>query len=92
MSRPTLHTGSVLAHVLPAVVLNSIIALGLTVFGEHGFADNWLYSQCIGLSIGVLILQSSRWFIRGLGDAVAPHCVHRASGRRAGLFAGQPAG
>jgi signal transduction histidine kinase len=53
----------VLAHVLPAMVLNSLIALGLTVFGQHGFVDNWLYSQCIGLSIGALIHQSSRWLI-----------------------------
>jgi signal transduction histidine kinase len=56
-------THPVLAHLLPALVLNSVIALGITVFGEHGFADNWVYSQCIGLSIGVLIHQASRWFI-----------------------------
>ena len=57
------HPNSLLAHLLPALVLNSIIALGLTLFGEHGFANNWLYSQCIGLSIGTLIHQGRRWLI-----------------------------
>lgn len=57
------HPNSLLAHLLPALVLNSIIALGLTLFGEHGFANNWLYSQCIGLSIGALIHQGRRWLI-----------------------------
>lgn len=46
---------SPLAHLLPAVVLNSVIALGITVFGEHSFANNFIFSQCIGLSIGLLI-------------------------------------
>jgi Histidine kinase len=44
-----------LTHLLPAVVLNSVIALGITVFGEHNFASNFVFSQCIGLSIGLLI-------------------------------------
>ena len=46
---------SPLAHLLPAVVLNSVIALGITVFGDHSFASNFVFSQCIGLSIGLLI-------------------------------------
>lgn len=53
-------THSLRAHLLPALVLNSVIALGLTVFGEHAFTANWVYAQCIGLSIGGLIHQASQ--------------------------------
>ena len=56
--------GSALAHLLPAVVINSVIALGITVFGAEGFATNWVYSQCIGLGIGALIHSGIRWWIR----------------------------
>lgn len=63
VKRPTLAPNSLLAHLLPALVLNSLIALGLTVFGRHGYLNNWLYSQCIGLTIGVLIHQGRRWLI-----------------------------
>jgi hypothetical protein len=59
-----MHPNTLLAHLLPALVLNSVIALGITVFGDHGYADNWLYSQCIGLSIGALIHQGRHWLIR----------------------------
>ncbi len=59
-----LHPSTLLAHLLPALVLNSAIALGLTVFGEYDYANNFIYSQCIGLSIGVLIHQGRRWLIR----------------------------
>jgi hypothetical protein len=58
-----LHGGAV-QHLLPAVVLNTVIALGITVFGSEDFATNWVYSQCIGLSIGTLIHVGIRWWIR----------------------------
>lgn len=64
MSLRALPSNALLAHLLPALVLNSVIALGLTVFGEHGYAINWLYSQCIGLSVGVLIHQGRHRLIR----------------------------
>jgi signal transduction histidine kinase len=54
---------SLFANLLPAVVLNSVIALGITAFGEHDFSSNWVYSQCIGLSIGTLTLLGMRWLI-----------------------------
>ncbi len=54
---------SLLHHVLPALVLNSVIALGITVFGELSFASNFVFSQCIGLSIGLLIHMASRLLI-----------------------------
>jgi LytS/YehU family sensor histidine kinase len=41
--------------VLVALALNSVIALGITAFGEYGYTNNWIYSQCIGLTIGALI-------------------------------------
>ncbi|MDE2419324.1 MAG: hypothetical protein KGN32_16120, partial [Burkholderiales bacterium] len=63
MTARTLYVPSLLAHLLPAVVLNSVIALGITAFGEHDFSSNWVYSQCIGLSIGSLIVLGMRWLI-----------------------------
>jgi hypothetical protein len=59
-----MHPNTLLAHLLPALMLNSVIALGITVFGDHGYPDNWLYSQCIGLSIGALIHHGRHWLIR----------------------------
>ncbi len=51
-------------QVLPAVAINSVIALGITVFGTNGYATNWVYSQCIGLLIGALVHLGIRWWIR----------------------------
>jgi signal transduction histidine kinase len=60
---PKLH-GSALQHLLPTVVLNTVIALGITVFGSEGFASNWVYSQCIGLLIGSFNHLGIRCWIR----------------------------
>lgn len=38
-----------------AAVLNTVIALGITTFGEHDFGSNLVFAQCIGLSIWVLL-------------------------------------
>jgi len=45
----------ILSRVLLTLVLNTAIAVGITVFGEGNFANNLVYSQCIGLSISGLI-------------------------------------
>ena len=63
MAAGTVYPASLLAKMLPVVVLNSVIAMGITVFGEHNFSSNWVYSQCIGLSIGTLIALGIRLFI-----------------------------
>lgn len=55
---------SLLLRAVQAAALNTLIALGITVFGQESFATNLVYSQCIGLSILALIDGSSRWFIR----------------------------
>jgi sensor histidine kinase YesM len=34
-----------------AMAFNTVIALGISAFGEHHFGINFVYSQCIGLSI-----------------------------------------
>ncbi|TXH90262.1 MAG: sensor histidine kinase [Rhodoferax sp.] len=60
---PNLH-GSALNHLLPTVVLNTVIALGITVFGTEEFGTNWVYSQCIGLLIGWFNHLGIHWFIR----------------------------
>ena len=46
---------TILAHGIQAAALNTVIALGITAFGEHDFGRSLVYSQCIGLSIWVLI-------------------------------------
>ena len=63
MTLRTPYTTLKLAQLLPAVVLNSVIALGITAFGEHTFSSNWVYSQCIGLSIGTLTVLGIRMLI-----------------------------
>jgi len=55
---------SLLLRAVQAAVLNTLIALGITVFGQESFATNLVYSQCIGLSILALIDFSRQWFIR----------------------------
>lgn len=37
------------------LTLNTVIAVGITLFGDHGLWNNLVYSQCIGLSIGAAI-------------------------------------
>src|SRR5574343_824572 len=59
---PNLH-GSALSHLLPTVVLNTVIALGITAFGAQSFLTNWVYSQCIGLLIGTFTHLGIAWFI-----------------------------
>ncbi|WP_332776461.1 sensor histidine kinase [Polaromonas sp.] len=53
MPAPTL--APVLLRAVQAAALNTFIALGITLFGERSFGENFLYSQCIGLSIWALI-------------------------------------
>ena len=50
---PTLRK-PLLSQVLPALVLNTAIALGITAFGERSFTNNLVYAQCVGLSIWLL--------------------------------------
>lgn len=40
---------------IQAAAFNTAIAVGITAFGEHDFLSNLVYSQCIGLSIWLLI-------------------------------------
>jgi sensor histidine kinase YesM len=44
-----------LKHGLQVIAFNTLIALGITAFDDHGLVINWVYSQCIGLSIWALI-------------------------------------
>ncbi len=53
-----------LLRAVQAAALNTLIALGITVFGQESFGTNLVYSQCIGLSILALIDGSNQWFIR----------------------------
>lgn len=46
------------AKLVPVLALNTLIALGVTLFGPYSFASNLVFSQCIGLSI---------WAITALG-------------------------
>lgn len=38
-----------------AAAFNTVIALGITTFGEHDFGSNLVFAQCIGLSIWGLL-------------------------------------
>src|SRR5574343_1471655 len=38
-------------HLLACLVLNTAIALGITVVENDSFSVNWVYSQCIGTAI-----------------------------------------
>ncbi len=53
-----------LLRALQTAALNTLIALTLTLSGLHGFLQNLIYSQCIGLSIWALIDFSRLWLIR----------------------------
>ena len=48
---------------LQAAVVNTLIALALTLFGDRPFGQNLLYSQLIGLSIWALIDVGRLWLI-----------------------------
>jgi sensor histidine kinase YesM len=52
-----------------AMVFNTVIALGITAFGEHHFGVNLVYSQCIGLSIWALLDFGYR--------LLTPNCVNK---------------
>ncbi len=43
-----------LAMLVPVLALNTLIALGTTLFGPYGFASNLVFAQCIGLGIWAL--------------------------------------
>jgi LytS/YehU family sensor histidine kinase len=53
-----------LLRALQAAVLNTVIALGITLFMQRGFGASLIYSQCIGLSIWALTDFSRLWLIR----------------------------
>ena len=46
-----------------AAVVNSLIALGLTLWGSTSFGSNFVYSQLIGLSIWALIDFGRLWLV-----------------------------
>ncbi len=46
---------------VPVLALNTLIALGVTLFGPYSFASNLVFSQCIGLGI---------WAANALGMAL----------------------
>ncbi len=37
------------------LTINTVIAIGITLFGDHSLWNNLVYSHCIGLSIGAAI-------------------------------------
>lgn len=43
------------ARGLASLVLNTVVAIGITVFGDDEFTLKLLYSQCIGLSIWLIL-------------------------------------
>ncbi|MDO8699745.1 MAG: histidine kinase [Rhodoferax sp.] len=49
-----LSTIVVLERCIQAGAFSTVIALGITSFGEHSFGNNLVYSQCIGLSIWMI--------------------------------------
>lgn len=55
---------ALLGRGMQVAALNTVIALVLTAFGEHDFASNLVYAQCIGLSIWSLIDFGRLWLIR----------------------------
>jgi len=56
-------TWSIGLRFLQAAVVNSLIALGLTLWGRSSFGSNFVYSQLIGLSIWALIDFGRLWLI-----------------------------
>jgi sensor histidine kinase YesM len=47
----SLFWSSLARRLIVAMAFNTVIALGISAFGEHHFGINLVYSQCIGLSI-----------------------------------------
>ena len=52
-----------LKRALQVAALNTVIALGITVFGQHDLASNLVYSQCIGMSIWACIDIGQMWLV-----------------------------
>jgi len=52
-----------LQHIVPGLTVNTVIALGLTVFGESDFGSNLVVSHCIGISIWLLMEVALRWLV-----------------------------
>ncbi len=50
-------------HTLPGLTINTVIALGLTAFGEGDFGPNLLVSHCIGISIWLLMEFALHWLV-----------------------------
>ncbi len=48
---------------LPGLTVNTVIALGLTAFGDGDFGSNMVYSHSIGLSIWLLIELGQHWLV-----------------------------
>jgi LytS/YehU family sensor histidine kinase len=57
-------TISIQRQVLLAVALNTVIALTLSLLDNKSVFINLVYSQCIGLSIWLLVAVSQAWLIR----------------------------
>jgi len=53
-----------LMRAVQAAALNTVIALGITLFGQRGFGASLVYAQCIGMSIWALTDFSRLWLIR----------------------------
>lgn len=79
MSMNTLHTpealgtfamGAAMRRLLPKLIamlgLNTLVALGITAAGAHPFGVSWVFAQCIGLSIWVLIEPPARRWMHTL--------------------------
>lgn len=54
---------ALLTHALAAATLNTVIALGITAFGDREFGTTLVYSQSIGLTIWALIDLGRHWLI-----------------------------
>ena len=50
-------------HIIPAVALNTLIAMGITWVCSSSFWGNLIFSHCIGLTTGLLVHTGIRWFI-----------------------------
>ena len=54
---------ALLQRSLPALAVNTVIALTLTAFGDDDFGNNLVYSHCIGVSIWLLIEVAQYWLM-----------------------------
>jgi sensor histidine kinase YesM len=55
---------AILERGIQTAAFNTVIALGITAFGEHEFGSNLVYAQCIGLCIWALLDGGLRLLIR----------------------------